>query len=152
MTATPGLQRLTGGCFCGNLRYETLGDPSASGHCYCCDCQKVSGSAFIPFMVFKAESFRFTGRVRQLVSRAANGGIATRNFCWTCGSLVFGGEPDRSDEFTVYAGSLDEPGLFRPRIAIFAHNRPSWAVLPASITQVFARMPAEQESADTYVR
>jgi hypothetical protein len=137
--------RFTGGCFCGTLRYEAQGSPLSAGHCYCADCQKVSGSGFIPFLLFPSSAIRFTGRTRQLISTAANGGITTRNFCSTCGSLVFGGEPDRSDSFTVYAGSLDDASLFNPRIAIFASCRPAWALLPASITRVFARMPADGE-------
>jgi hypothetical protein len=148
----PGAQHYTGGCFCGNLRYVAQGAPLNSGHCYCADCQKVSGSGFVPFMLFPASRIRFSGRARQLVSRAGNGGIATRNFCWTCSSLVFGGERDRSDHFTVYAGSLDDASLFEPRIAIFTRSRPDWASLPDSITQVFARMPGDNGSADSYAR
>jgi hypothetical protein len=152
VTSDPGAQRYTGGCFCGNLRYEAQGAPLATGHCYCADCQKVSGSGFLPFMLFPAGRIRITGRTRQLVSRAANGGIATRNFCWTCGSLVFSGEPDKSDQFTVYAGTLDDASLFHPRIAIFTRSRPDWASLPDSITKVFARMPGDTGSTDSYVR
>ncbi len=38
----------TGGCLCGQVRYEALGDPIYAGHCYCADCRKASGSGFIP--------------------------------------------------------------------------------------------------------
>lgn len=141
MSDDRGTPRFTGGCLCGQLRYEATGAPSGSGHCYCGDCRKVSGSGFIPFMNFPSGAIRFSGRARQLVSPAARGGVATRNFCAECGSLVFGGELDKSDSFTVYAGSLDDASLFQPRIAIFASHRPHWALLPACITEVYARMP-----------
>lgn len=141
MTAEFLIARYTGSCLCGQLRYVAEGAPSSTGHCYCADCQKVCGSGFIPFMNFPASSICFKGGARQLVTRAAPGRIATRNFCVDCGSLVFGGEIGKSDSFTVYAGSLDDPSLFEPRMAIFASHRPPWAPLPPSITQVFARMP-----------
>ena len=43
-------KRITGGCMCGALRYEAFGQPTGSGHCYCVDCRRASGSGFIPFM------------------------------------------------------------------------------------------------------
>jgi hypothetical protein len=39
----------TGGCLCGSLRYEAEGEPLFTGHCYCADCRKASGSGFIPY-------------------------------------------------------------------------------------------------------
>jgi hypothetical protein len=144
MTAPHEPVRFTGGCFCGALRYEAWEEPLGAGYCYCRDCQRVSGSGFIPFLLFAASTIRFTGPTRQLVSTAARGGPATRNFCSLCGSLVFGGERDRSDSYTVYAGSLDELGAFQPRMAIFASNKPPWAPLPEGITKVFARLPEDE--------
>ena len=133
-------KRYTGGCLCGALRYEAVGEPLGSGHCYCVDCRRASGSGFIPFMGFKAEVVRFTGEARQFRSKAANGGDSVRNRCSVCMSLVFGGEIGKTDSYTLYAGSLDDPSAFRPTIAIFAAGRPEWAVIPAGLT-VFDRMP-----------
>jgi hypothetical protein len=130
----------TGGCLCGALRYEAEGEPLFTGHCYCTDCQKASGSGFIPFMGFARDAVRFSGEVRPFVSKAANGGDAVRNSCPICGSLVFGGRVGESDSFTVYAGSLDDPSSFHPKMAIFARNRPEWAVMPPGLT-VFETMP-----------
>ena len=45
-------KRYTGGCLCGALRYEAVGEPLYAGLCYCADCQKASGSGFIPFIGF----------------------------------------------------------------------------------------------------
>src|SRR5665213_2020922 len=102
------MQRFTGGCLCGALRYEAEGEPLYAGHCYCTDCQRVSGSGFIPFLGFSADAVRFSGSSKAFVSKAANGGDATRNFCLTCNSLVFGGVVGESDSFTIYVGSLDD--------------------------------------------
>ena len=129
-----------GGCLCGALRYEAVGEPLGSGHCYCADCRRASGSGFVPFMGFKADAVRFTGEARQFRSKAANGGDAVRNRCSQCKSLVFGGEIFKTDSYTLYAGSLDDPSAFHPTIAIFAVGRPEWAVIPAGFT-VFDRMP-----------
>ena len=132
--------RYHGGCLCGALRYEASGPPLFAGHCYCADCRKASGSGFVPFMGFAARAITFSGASRAFSSPAANGGEATRNFCPTCGGLVFGGERDISDSFTIYAGSLDEPAGFHPTIAIFTQARPEWAVIPPHC-KVFERLP-----------
>ena len=91
-------------------------------------------------MGFKAEAVRFTGKSRAFRSKATNGGEAVRNRCASCMSLVFGGERDRTNSYTIYAGSLDDPSALRPTIAIFAEGRPPWAVIPEGL-KVFERMP-----------
>ena len=138
-----GNKRYTGGCLCGALRYEAEGEPLYTGHCYCADCQKASGSGFIPFMGFVSSAVRFSGESRPFVCKAAHGGDATRNFCPVCGGLVFGGERGISDSFTIYAGSLDDPSLFKPTIAIFTRSRPPWAILPPGL-KVFDGDPRDE--------
>jgi hypothetical protein len=131
-------KRYTGGCLCGALRYEAEGEPSVAGHCYCADCRKASGSGFVPFMGFSADAVRFSGESVKFRSQAASGGDAVRNFCPHCGSLVFGGEIGVTKSFTIYAGSLDDPSLFHPTVAVFARDRPAWAAIPPGLT-VFDR-------------
>ena len=133
-------QRLTGGCLCGALRYEARGEPQYAGLCYCSDCCKASGSAFIAFMGFPSSTVTFAGETRQFRSKSARGGDAVRNFCAVCGSLVFGGIVGQDLSHTVYAGSLDDLSRFQPKMAIFAANRPVWCVVPPGLT-VFERMP-----------
>ncbi len=130
----------TGGCLCGALRYEAEGEPISQGHCYCNDCRKASGSGFIPFMGFPGSAVRFSGETLKFASKSARGGDAVRNSCPVCGGLVFGGEIGKDDSFTIYAGSLDDPSSFHPTIAIFARNRPLWAVIPSDLT-IFDAMP-----------
>lgn len=130
----------SGGCLCGALRYEAEGEPLFAGHCYCADCRKASGSGFIPYMGFARSAVRFSGQRLVYRSKAASGGDAVRNSCPVCGGLVFGGEVDVSDSFTIYAGSLDDPSSFRPTTAIFTRNRPSWAVIPPDL-KIFEDMP-----------
>jgi hypothetical protein len=131
----------TGGCLCGALRYEAEGEPSYMGHCYCADCRRASGSGFVPFMAFRSSAVRFSSQTRTFTSKAARGGDAVRNYCPVCGSLVFGGLVGIDDSFTIYAGSLDDPSIFHPTIAIFTQGRPDWAVIPPGLTS-FERLPS----------
>jgi len=129
-----------GGCLCGAVRYEARGEPLFAGQCYCADCRKASGSAFVPLMGFAAEAVTFSGQTQTFASPAYRGGDAVRNFCPTCGSLVFGGIVGQHTQHTIYAGSLDDPSGFKPQIAIFARDCPPWATIPPQLT-AFETMP-----------
>ncbi|MDB5457236.1 MAG: Gfa-like protein [Caulobacter sp.] len=133
-------QTYTGGCLCGAVRYEAVGAPLFTGHCYCADCRKASGSGFIPFLAFASAAVRFSGQTLQFRSRSFRGGEAVRNSCPVCGGLVFGGVVGEDSSHTLYAGSLDDPSLFHPKVAIFARDRPAWAIIPPGLT-VFDTMP-----------
>lgn len=134
---------ITGGCLCGALRYEASGEPRMMGHCYCADCRKASGSGFIPFMGFASHDIRFTGRTLRFTSKSARGTDAVRNSCPVCGGLVFGGIVGKDASHTVYAGSLDDPSVFRPTVAMFTRDRPEWAVIPQGLT-AFEGLPPQR--------
>ena len=133
--------RITGGCLCGALRYEAEGEARYAGYCCCADCRKASGSGFIPYMGFAADAVRISGEARQVRSPALRGGVAIRNFCPSCGSLVFGGDVGVDDWHTIYAGSLDDPSAFKPTAAIFLRDKPDWVALPEGLA-TFEIMPA----------
>ena len=131
--------RYTGGCLCGAVRYEATGRPVAMGFCYCADCRKASGSGFIPFLGFAAPDVLITGETLQFRSPALRGREAVRSSCPSCGSLVFGGGAVKDMHF-IYAGSLDDPSLFEPTMAIFVRDRPEWAPAPLGLKE-FETMP-----------
>ncbi len=131
---------MTGGCLCGALRYRASGPPDNAGYCFCADCRRASGGAGIGFLGFAASRLTIAGAARQFVSKAASGTEAVRNFCPTCGSLVFGGSLGSDTSHTIYAGSLDDPAHFQPTMAIFNRDRPAWAPLPPGLA-VFEAMP-----------
>jgi hypothetical protein len=111
-----------------------------AGYCCCDDCQKASGSGFIPFMGFPASAVKITGEATTHAWMLANGREAVRNSCVRCGSLVFGGIYGKDAMHTIYAGTLDDPSLFEPAMAINVKFKPDWVVLPDGIPQ-FEGMP-----------
>ena len=133
-------KNLTGGCLCGDLRWKAHAAPIAMGLCYCADCRKASGSGFIPFMGFDASALTITGRWTVYRTRHADGREAVRNSCVVCGGLVFGGELGKTDSHSIYAGSLDDPTLFVPTIALFLRDAAPWAPVPPGLTQ-YQTMP-----------
>jgi hypothetical protein len=139
---SPNVKRCTGGCLCGAVRYEAEGEPLFAGYCYCADCRKASGSGFVPFMGFASSAVRFSGQTRRFRSKSFRGNDAVRNSCPVCGSLVFGGEVGEDESHTIYAGSLDDPSCFQPKIAIFVRDRPAWVAMPPDLS-TFETMPPQ---------
>ena len=133
-------QTITGGCLCGALRYEAHGEPMFAGYCCCDDCQKASGSGFIPFIGYKANVIKIAGAVIRHQLDQKDGRSSVRNSCALCGSLVYGGDVGETDFHTIYAGTLDNPLLFKPTMAINVKFKPDWVILPEGIPQ-FEGMP-----------
>lgn len=123
----------TGGCLCKAVRYQADGEPSLQGICFCKDCQRASGSFYIPFMSFPRATTRITGEVAPQIVKGGSGKDAVRNFCDSCGAMIFGAPQIDTSIYTIYAGSLDDPARFKPTIAMFARNRPHFFQMPPGL-------------------
>ena len=134
-------KKITGGCLCGALRYEATSAPKFMGYCCCDDCQKATGSGFVPFMNFPAGALNISGKTLTHRLTLKDGRAAVRNSCVVCGSLVFGGVYGTDGFHTIYAGTLDNPSLFKPAMAINTRFKPDWVILPPGIAQ-FEGMPS----------
>jgi len=131
---------MSGGCLCGQVRYETNAAPVWTAICYCRDCQRASGSGYMPVMGVRRADMRISGETKAFEVAAARG-PSTRHFCPTCGSLIFGGVEGPPDEtMSVYVGTLDDPSVWSPRIAIFTRSRMPWDCAVAG-AQEFETMP-----------
>ena len=54
------MEKLSGGCRCGAIRYECVSAPLAVSFCYCRDCQQASGGPFCNYAVVPAEAVTVT--------------------------------------------------------------------------------------------
>ncbi len=124
------MTKARGGCLCGAVRYELIGEPLYAGFCCCDDCRKASGAGAVPYMGYAADKFMLTGEVKQSRKLIRNGRVTVRNFCPACGSLLFGGEHGIDSDHNIYAGTLDDPNFFKPTHAVMVKDRPAWAALP----------------------
>src|SRR5436190_16646602 len=116
----------TGGCECRAIRSECTAAPVMMFKCHCRDCQRVTGGGFVPGLLVPASAFRLTkGELRYHYTPSLAGGRHRRGFCPECGSRITGGQSDqRPNEFIgLTAGSLDDPGWFRPQMDFFVWMR-----------------------------
>ncbi len=106
MTAT----RTTGGCQCGEVRYEITGDLHNPHICHCRMCQKAVGNFFAAFVGAPRSNLRWVKREPAFYQSSGN---ASRGFCPRCGTpLTFA--YDDSDRISVTIGSLDRPAAIQP--------------------------------------
>jgi hypothetical protein len=107
LTDTAGSARptTTGGCLCGDIRYEIAGKLRDVVVCHCRQCQKWSGYLVAATAVAPGGLTIF-GEPQLRWYRASS--HASRGFCRRCGSSLFW-KPDDGAYMAVMAGGLDMP-------------------------------------------
>lgn len=104
--------KVTGGCLCGAIRYESSEPPSTGGLCHCRYCQRSTGSAFEALAMFPQTAFRF---IKGNPKRYRSSSIMEKYFCPDCGSqltdryLVPVSTSLQPDMVWVHIGTLDDP-------------------------------------------
>lgn len=114
MTTTPALP-LTGGCYCGSIRYEVSALPHAITICHCRDCQRLTGTAFSMPMPVARDAFSVTrGRTKSWERRADSGNLSIQHFCGDCGTRLYTEPASMPQVVTLRAGTLDDTSWLRP--------------------------------------
>lgn len=108
------MEKVSGGCLCGDIRFVASGSPDRVGLCHCLDCRKHHGAIFYAAAIFPAAAVAIEG-----VTSAYQG----RHFCPRCGSSVFA---KTDDEIEVHLGALDAPGRFAPDYETWTIRRENW--------------------------
>jgi hypothetical protein len=128
------MDRFTGGCLCGSVRFEATGRPYRVGICHCLDCRKRHGAIFNACAIFPENAVTIDGETRD---------YAGRYFCPLCGSPVFARS---GDEIEVNLGSLDAPDQLTPTYEIWTVRRESW-LPPFALSKRYER---DRESTERF--
>jgi hypothetical protein len=121
---------VTGGCLCGNVRYDYAGAVGPATYCHCADCRKCTGSAFNIGVRVEVRQFRIVkGNPKGFTKQGDSGNELTRHFCPDCGSPLYTSSPRHPDFFYVKAGSLDDPAIVRPVQQIWTSSMVPWATI-----------------------
>jgi len=108
------MQRFTGGCLCGDVRFEASGQPNRVGLCHCLDCRKHHGALFYAAAMFPAAAVSIQGETHAYAGRC---------FCPRCGGSVFARS---DDEIEVNLGALDAPDQLTPTYECWTVRREAW--------------------------
>ena len=126
---------VTGGCFCGAIRYTASGEPVLQLICYCKDCLATCGTAGYAGYMVKEKDFSVTkGKPISHTRSGQKGRSVHRHFCGECGSNLFG--VTELGLISVAAGSLDNPAIFQPTKKVFVSDAPHWANIPEYLEEM----------------
>jgi len=127
---------LTGGCQCGAVRYEITGAPHKIYVCHCRECQTQSASAFGISVMVRSANVQLLKDTPHRWSRPTDSGRTLACFfCAACGSRVWHGDKDHTDEISIKGGSLDEPVDLTDAIHIWTARKLPGVILPEGARQ-----------------
>ena len=113
----------TGRCYCGEVRYESAGDPVMQAQCHCRECQYLTGGSANVFMAVPEAGLTFTQGQTKGFTRDDIEGAVTREFCPNCGTHILTRAPGLPGAVVLKAGTLDDPKECQPQIAIYKIGR-----------------------------
>jgi hypothetical protein len=129
----------TGGCMCGEIRYECTAEPIFMGNCHCRDCQQATGTAFAAAMLVPRNAVTIAGDVKYYNVTGDSGGIVSRGFCPNCGSRLFS-KPPIPELMGIMAGSLDDPSQFKPMRDFYTVSAQQWDYMNPDLPK-FDKLP-----------
>jgi hypothetical protein len=128
---------LTGGCYCGALRYEAQGAVRFKGQCHCRECQYISGGASNLFMGLGSEGFTYVKGEPATFTRDDLDAPATREFCAKCGTHILTRTPRDTSMLILKIGTLDDPKVFEgPQIAIWMNDAQPYHLVAEGVMQM----------------
>ena len=128
----------SGGCLCGEVRFEVEGKPSFVGVCHCKDCQLRTGSLF-GVGVFLAEEkiLVLSGNLEDYSYETASGNTIRLERCTNCGTSIFWKSSSISG-ITGTAGGTYDPPTFWYDITreIYTRSKADFCIIDAPETYV----------------
>jgi hypothetical protein len=120
-----GDTKMTGGCMCGAVRYETTGESFGINHCHCQSCRKHNGAVVVTLAGFKADQITFSGDKRKIYGSSPGVG---RAFCGKCGTPLTweGDSDDLGSIFEMHISTFDNPDVLVPTAHAFDPERIPW--------------------------
>jgi hypothetical protein len=117
---------ITGGCYCGAVRFEVTQAPVSRTNCHCTNCRKAIGAQAVAWITVNRVSFRLTtGNPRRYHTNTG----AWRTFCESCGTSLTYENDARPEQVDITTGSLDHPEDFPPTKDFFPEEKLPWAPL-----------------------
>jgi hypothetical protein len=126
------MNKVEGGCLCGQVRYKVDRDGARCAVCHCRHCQKQSGSAFSIILIAARAGFEVEGELGTYVDHGDSGAAVLRRFCPVCGSSVLS-EPANAAVVVIKAGTLDDVSTLRPQVHVWTSSAQPWVTLPGDV-------------------
>lgn len=125
---------LSGGCICGEVRYEIADEPLFVHACHCGDCQRFSGSAFVVLLGVEKAKLSTNGVLSKVTNPTPSGAGYDAHGCSRCMTIIW--NKYHFVELPIVAvrgGTLDDPSLAPPNYHIFTRSKQPWFELPKGV-------------------
>lgn len=108
-----------GGCYCGAVRFEVIGDLREVIYCHCKQCRKQTGH-FVAATRCEDAALKVEGENN--LTWFATSETAKRGFCSTCGAFLFWKAQGNSGT-SIMAGSFEKPSSLKSGYHIFMADK-----------------------------
>ena len=134
------VQKVTGSCLCGEIKYEVSGKVERFYHCHCQRCRKATGAEHGSNLLITPISSIKWLQGKELLNKykVPEAERFFNCFCTNCGSAMPREVPEL-DGVLIPAGSLDSPAPIHPSARIFWDSRADWT--STDELPVFAEYP-----------
>ncbi len=128
---------VSGGCHCGQIRFEADVEPSELQVCHCLDCQILTGTAFRAAVPAQPEHFKLLRGEPKIYLKLADSGSRRRHaFCGNCGTPVYRMPTDNNPNYSLRIGNLDQRLEFQfPARQIWVKRRLPWVTEIEAVTE-----------------
>ena len=130
--------KLTGECFCGEIKYEIIGKVKDARSCHCSRCRKAFSAQASSYALVNPSEFHWVSGETFLTSYVNQAGFGLQ-FCKRCGSTLCGIYQGEIHGITL--GCLNEDPEIEIGRHIFVGSKASWELIPAGVTQYEAHAP-----------
>ena len=137
---------IAGRCLCGKIAYTISTRPVVTGHCYCVDCRKSSGTGHCTHALVADDAVRIEGKLKFYDHPADSGNIVSRGFCADCGCPILSKNSGMPGMTALRTSSLDDPDMVSPQMAVYTSKAPAWDRPDPSLT-IFPLGPDGGEAA-----
>lgn len=130
--------KLTGECFCAEIKYEINGSLRDVRSCHCSRCRKVFSSQASAYALVDSSEFKWLSGKEYLTTYANQSGFGFQ-FCKQCGSTLCGIYQGKVHGITL--GCLNEDPKIEIGRHIFVGSKASWEVIPEGVIQYQENAP-----------
>ena len=124
--------KLSGECFCGEVKYEIDGVLRDARSCHCSRCRKAFSAQASAYALVDSSDFSWVSGAKLLTTYSSQHGFGLQ-FCSQCGSTLCG--VYQGEIHGVTLGCLnDDPQLEIGR-HIFVGSKATWEVMPQGVHQ-----------------
>ena len=122
------MNKHTGGCLCGAVRFNLTEEPDFAYGCHCRFCQKATGTAFRSGLRCQRSSVKFNdGEVKSYIYTSPEHGRSLNvKFCPTCATTVTVTVDRFPDIQVIMLGTLDDPSKVEIKTHMFTDEGMHW--------------------------